>query len=1168
MAIEIGAFRLRHRLGKGGMGEVYSATHTADGIEVALKLMTSERAKEPRYRETFRREVRAVATLDHPAIIRVLDCGEVSAEAADASGGAIAAHTPYLVMEIAQGTLRDVSDHLTLWSQHRTVLLRLLDGLAHAHARGVIHRDLKPENVLLVPGPDGPTLKLADFGLAHAYHETEDTEDETLITGTPRFMAPEQILGDWRSHGPWTDLYAVGCLAYWLASGQPPYSGNKTEEILRGHLKGALPPLKGSEDLPDGLQRWLHKTMAKRPADRFQLAADAAFALQSLDPNLGPGASRATAITAPLPRAAAHQATAVAGPDEVTLLLSETTTLPAFDGDLPSAPTTDRHDFPRPPTPESWREPRRLAPTDTEHQLRGVGLGLYGLRQVPMVDRDDERDALWEALRLVVATRQPLAIALTGTMGVGKTRLADWLGERAMELGVALPIHVRHSPIEGTTSGLARLVAAHLRVQGLSRDAIVDRLRDVLATSGPLTLEDLHDCVALAELVAPVCDPDYDPASVRVVFSSPRERYALVTRILRRSCHHRPLLLLLDDVQWGLDILGFLRFLLTDDHATATALPILAVATLRDDSLDDRPLERRALSDLLATEGFESIEVAPLPDEHHQELVQTLLGLDSQLASDVVHRTRGNPLFAVQLVGDWVERRILVPADTGFQLRPGSRADLPDDIQELLLSRIDELTRRIAGSEDHTWTALELAAALGHEVELREWRAACADSGLATADTLVEALVLARLAKSETFRFSFLHGAIREALRRHAEEHSRWTTHHATCAQTLRRLYPPQTPGIASRIGRHLLSAHQWDQALPPLLQGADEARIASEFQHSSDLLDRHLDALTKSSLSGEDRLHAQATNTLRRARSLLKQHQVPAAEELLDSLSRVDLPTSVQPEYLFTRGVLLRTQGRVQEGLAVAKECIEAYSSYESDLGLAKATTLMGDFLQSAGRLDEAEDYARQSLRLCQGIPNEIASAQMQIGNILRARGQSDEAISWLQQARSAYEVAGNRYGVAQCENNFGEAFRAMDRPDKAVEHYHRALRELDRIGVTTLGPVRFNLGICHAQEGDFQRAEPYFQAVHEALLQSQSLGYLGLTHLALLTCAGARGDWDAWTDHLERSLKSLDQTGLVDPDVAQLADIATAIADDAGRTDDAHRLRALADHQRRRLS
>jgi eukaryotic-like serine/threonine-protein kinase len=209
----LGPFALRAPLDRGGMGVVWRAVHEASDVPVAIKLIPMpERGAGTRVRD----EVRATAALDHPGIVALLDHGEVDTDALDVPRGSL-----WLAMELVSGgSLVPWLDDLS-WEATRRVLLALLDALAHAHARGVVHRDLKPANVLVAGSDDRrPGLRLTDFGIA-AVLDAQGAIGQPA--GTLHYMAPEQILGHWREYGPWTDLYALGVLAWRITTGRTPY---------------------------------------------------------------------------------------------------------------------------------------------------------------------------------------------------------------------------------------------------------------------------------------------------------------------------------------------------------------------------------------------------------------------------------------------------------------------------------------------------------------------------------------------------------------------------------------------------------------------------------------------------------------------------------------------------------------------------------------------------------------------------------------------------------------------------------------------------------------------------------------------------------------------------------------------------------------------------------
>ncbi len=202
------------------------------------------------------------------------DAAVVEAAAAEASDGCLVEGSPYIAMEFAsRGTLRDRQP--LSWPSLRNVLLALLNALAHAHARGVVHRDIEPANVL-VCGPEDlrPGLKLADFGIAHALERTVVTLSNASAIGTLHYMAPEQIRTEEARYGPWTDLYAVGNLAWHLAAGQLPFARLTGMNLIKAQLRRPLPPLDGVA-VPDGFREWLQRATQMAPWDRLQRAADA-----------------------------------------------------------------------------------------------------------------------------------------------------------------------------------------------------------------------------------------------------------------------------------------------------------------------------------------------------------------------------------------------------------------------------------------------------------------------------------------------------------------------------------------------------------------------------------------------------------------------------------------------------------------------------------------------------------------------------------------------------------------------------------------------------------------------------------------------------------------------------------------------------------------------------
>ncbi|MEL7374395.1 MAG: serine/threonine-protein kinase, partial [Pseudomonadota bacterium] len=280
--IELGPFDLKEPVGRGGTGVVYRGVHRETGLPVAVKVLHPGAMRNGAPPEAFRNEVKAIAALDHPSIIWIVDVGLVDDVAHEQSNHTLTRGHPYLAMEYASGgTLGEwiPPDFDAVFA----MLQDLLGALAHGHARSLVHRDLKPGNVLrCTDGDVRPGWKLTDFGIATNFERTVERSLPGGIVGTLSYMSPEQITGNWRMFGPWTDLYALGCVVYKVLAGRRPWDTARGAALFAAHLERKPDPLRSKIPVPDGFHEWVAVLMEKRPQDRFQTAAEAALALEKL----------------------------------------------------------------------------------------------------------------------------------------------------------------------------------------------------------------------------------------------------------------------------------------------------------------------------------------------------------------------------------------------------------------------------------------------------------------------------------------------------------------------------------------------------------------------------------------------------------------------------------------------------------------------------------------------------------------------------------------------------------------------------------------------------------------------------------------------------------------------------------------------------------------------
>jgi serine/threonine-protein kinase len=260
--IVLDRYRITARIARGGMGAVYLGRNVEDGTSVAIKVLHEDLASDDAVRLRFLNESRAAQRIDHSAVVRVLDVGEVD-------GSRIC-----LVMEYVDGTpLRRVMRDGPL-PQGRVALIAAAtaEGLAAAHEKGVIHRDLKPENVLLPRRSGSDTLvKLVDFGIARMI-DTPSITTTQHVMGTPQYISPEQAEG--APIDPRADIYSLGVMMYEMLTGELPFLHDDVHELLHAHIERLPTPLRewGARPmvdpaLEDLVMRCLSKPPDLRPPD-------------------------------------------------------------------------------------------------------------------------------------------------------------------------------------------------------------------------------------------------------------------------------------------------------------------------------------------------------------------------------------------------------------------------------------------------------------------------------------------------------------------------------------------------------------------------------------------------------------------------------------------------------------------------------------------------------------------------------------------------------------------------------------------------------------------------------------------------------------------------------------------------------------------------------------
>jgi eukaryotic-like serine/threonine-protein kinase len=579
-----GKYVLRELVSSGGMGTVFRADQLALGRTVAVKVLKAELARDDEMVRRFHSEARAASRLNHPNTISIIDFGQTP-------DGLL-----YLVMELVRGcSLRDIlRDEFPIPRPRLLELMRqLLEGLQEAHSQGVIHQDIKPDNVLIERLSSGRDLvKLTDFGIARLRGEEPilDDEGQELITGTPEYMAPEQILGgeiDARA-----DLYSAGVLLYEMLTRERPFGGDSTEVMeAQLHVPPPLESLRRPElNIPGVLQEVVLRALAKEPTDRFASAAEFRDALDALAPAATPGAPRCRSCGAAAPAgsqfcpACGARLAMPGAPPEV-----EAPTLPAqrqrAAAEAPAAEAAP-----------AWRFPLPFAGRAAE------------------LERIDEMLGTRDRARSVVVVGPP---------GVGKTRLCEEVADRAADAGYrVLAFGADGTGLAPSWQPVRAAVAALLE---LPPDASQTEMEARLVVAGI----DAQEAPGLAELMG------IGRASTGLELAvRRRECVAAALHVLRGAAGWNPTLLIFEDVdRYDRPSLELLQRLVEFPGP----LPVHVLLTSAPGS------------DLEGLDGPELVELEPLTHEAVREALRGAGEADFEVSA-LVNETGGVPLHVEQLL--------------------------------------------------------------------------------------------------------------------------------------------------------------------------------------------------------------------------------------------------------------------------------------------------------------------------------------------------------------------------------------------------------------------------------------------------------------------------------------------------------------------------------------
>jgi len=988
------------------MGFVYLCRDLVLDERVALKLMPrnvseegSTKRKKGRHDDAwfFYEEARALAGLDHPAIVRARDYGVLSDGA------------PYLVMDVVPGRslhewiYRARTEGLLPFNVVWATVDQVLSGLAHAHARGIIHGDLKPSNVLLhrPPGNEPARAYVLDLGLAWL---TRDLVDHRLDgsrevaptvrygAGTPGWMAPEQIRMATPHIGSATDLYPLGCLVYTLMVGEEPYDGSN-DELLDQHKNAPIPDFDPPDDTPKDVVTFVKRLMAKWPWNRFAFAADARrewhrFRPQGSYPSIAPPPAISSAPGSSRAR-----------------------------GKNPSDIASGM------PTPQEAPEVAVSTP------------GLLGVRPSPLVGRQEQRTMLAE-LAHDLASGESAAhhlVLLSGVAGVGKSKLAEWLCQDVHEHGLMIPLRARYRKIAAPLDGVVGALVQHYRVEKVKRTTI----EKVLMNLWRVRQDDDEGLTWVAGAAAWLNrqkgdDDALGPTKKRFVLDRPELRWLVIRKTLERTANGRPLLLWLDDLHRApADTFQQLARLKRD----LKHVPILLLPTMRNEDVANDPTARARIELLVEEFGGRRVEIEPMNLKETRKLLRQTLPLSDRALEVASSRAKGNPLFALQLLHSWAMRGDLRQQQDGnYSVEDDSMTKPASTTAELWEERIKALPRELQ-------PAAMAASALGGDIRRDVLRAQLGELGL-EAGRAISALKRAQLLlPAGTDRLRWTHALLQEHLLGKLYQQDNARQVFLAAANALSH-HPVATSG---RIVRHrvtnLIRAGQLEAAAELLhsyvATSWGQVRDAAVTLRDLQLLDNKLSGVHLAHhlrWRAEASRHAGSLEEARRQAEIARRTFRDHGEEMQEA------------QCLRLLGHIASDLGASAQGRRLVTRALTLFRRHANVVGQAQCEVLLGEIDYLVGEHQRALDVLNQAAVKFSQVKDVLGRAQCLIlqGFIEQSGGSPTRAREMLVVARADLERIGYRLGVAQCDlalahadHREGDFARAHERATKTLKAF-----------------------------------------------------------------------------------------------------------------------------------
>ncbi|MFT3771244.1 MAG: AAA family ATPase [Minicystis sp.] len=664
--------------------------------------------------------------------------------------------------------------------------------------------------------------------------------------------------------------------------------------------------------------------------------------------------------------------------------------------------------------------------------------GLLNLRPSPFVARGFERARLLEIAADVVERGGHRLVLLAGEAGVGKSRLCEWLCEEVHERGMMVPLRARYRKIAAPLDGMVGAVTAHYRLERADRDIVEKVLMNLWEV--PANDEDEKTWVAAtAEWIRPAAlgegqggrpgAPHLGPSGKRFALDRPELRWLIIRRVLERIGHKRPILLWMDDLHHAAPttIEGILGL-----HRDAPHLGLMIVATVRTEAAETNPQAAAMIDAAMAGFRGERLDVAPLSPQQTHALLRETLPLDDDAVTEAAARSKGNPLFALQLLHAWAMGGHMELKDGLYCVPRQSlevRAATTAELWEERLRALPEALRRGALA----------AAALGGDIRSDVLRALLASIRV-DPEAAILAMKRAQILMVSADRLRWPHALLQEHL--------------------LAQLFVQPDAAVIFRAAAGALSLHPTASSRRIVRHRVVNLIRAGDLADAAALLHGHT-----AHLWGRTR---DASATLRDL-------------ALLDGrLEGVEAAT-----HLRWRAEALRHEGRIEDARREADEARRQFEELDDELNQAQCLRLLGHIASDLGAPAHGRRLVMRALSIFEALGHDHGQAQCEvvIGEIDFLLGDHGGARHVLSAASERFLRSGDWLGRAQCLLLQAWVEQSGGSPTFARELMRTARADFDSIGYR-LGIAQCDLTLAHAdhRDGDLVSARTGALAARQA--------------------------------------------------------------------------------------